>query len=68
MPLDQSFDFSRFLQPSIGLDTLSVPFTCVEIDAAVHALPVDKAPGPDGFNGLFIKTCWPIIKHDFYRL
>ena len=34
----------------------------------VAALPNDKAPGPDGFNGLFLKVCWPIIKHDFYRL
>jgi hypothetical protein len=29
---------------------------------------VDKALGPDGFNGLFLKKCWPIVKHDFYNL
>jgi hypothetical protein len=23
-------------------------------------------PGPNGFNGLFLKKCWRIIKQDFY--
>jgi hypothetical protein len=31
-------------------------------------MPSDKAPGPDGFNGLFMKRCWQIIKSDFYKL
>lgn len=31
-------------------------------------MPTDKAPGPDGFNGMFMRKCWPIIKHDFYAL
>jgi hypothetical protein len=30
----------------------------------VHALPGDKAPGPDGFTGTFYKACWHIIKND----
>jgi hypothetical protein len=29
---------------------------------------LDKASGPDGFNGLFLKKCWPVIKEDFYKL
>src|SRR4051812_13406476 len=28
----------------------------------------NKAPGPDGFNGAFIKKFWNIICQDFYRL
>jgi hypothetical protein len=28
----------------------------------------DSAPGLDGFNGLFLKKCWQIIKGDFINL
>uniref|UniRef100_A0A453BAR3 Uncharacterized protein n=1 Tax=Aegilops tauschii subsp. strangulata TaxID=200361 RepID=A0A453BAR3_AEGTS len=31
-------------------------------------MPSDKAPGPDGFTGLFFKKCWGIIKHDLMRV
>src|ERR1041385_8056221 len=31
-------------------------------------MPSEKAPGPDGFNGAFIKHCWDIICQYFYRL
>jgi hypothetical protein len=31
-------------------------------------MPADKSPGPDGFNGQFLKTCWHIIKEDIYGL
>jgi hypothetical protein len=34
----------------------------------VKNLPNNNAPGPDGFNGFFIKKCWNIIKQDFERL
>ena len=34
----------------------------------IKSLPNDKSPGPDGFNNEFMKKCWPIIKHDFYKL
>src|SRR4051812_19862134 len=30
-------------------------------------MPNDKSPGPDGFNGLFMKKCRLIIKHYFYK-
>jgi hypothetical protein len=40
----------------------------VEIDNVVKLMPVDKAPGPDGFNGQFLKSCWHIIKQDIYQL
>jgi hypothetical protein len=27
-------------------------------------MPLEKAPGPDGFTGAFFKACWEIIKED----
>ena len=49
-----------------GLDRISAPFTKEEIDNIVKHMSVDKAPGPDGFNGMFFKKCWQIIKEDIY--
>jgi hypothetical protein len=45
-----------------------VPVEEEEINSIVRKMPVDKAPGPDSFNGLFLKKCWPIVRHDFYNL
>jgi hypothetical protein len=67
-PIDESFNFHAFIQPSQDLSSLSAPFSHEEIDSIIKDLPTDKAPRPDGFSGLFIKICWPIIKFDFYRL
>jgi hypothetical protein len=66
--IDQDFNFSDYISPAQGLESLSEPFTHDEIDKVVSEMPGDKAPGPDGFSGLFLKVCWPIIKFDFYRL
>ena len=51
-----------------GLEFLSALFTREEIDNVVKQMPIDKAPGPDGFNGIFFKKCWHIIKEDIYQL
>jgi hypothetical protein len=50
------------------LHALDQPFTQEEIDSVVRHLPSDKAPGPDVFNGAFLKKCWSIIKQDVYQL
>jgi hypothetical protein len=62
------FDLPSLIQPTEGLEELSAPFTKEEIDSVVRTLPIDKTPGPDGFNGQFLKSCWHIIKEDIYQL
>jgi hypothetical protein len=62
------FDLESLIHPISGLEELFVPFTTQEIDAVINNMPLDKAPGPDGFNGQFLKSCWHIIKEDIYKL
>lgn len=50
------YDLEQLLQQQ-DLSHLNQTFTKEEIDDAVKHLPNDKAPGPDGFNGRFIKKC-----------
>jgi hypothetical protein len=50
------------------LDHLDLDFSQEEIDLVIKSLPNSHAPGPDGFNGFFIKKSWNIIKNDFIRL
>ena len=49
-----------------GLEQIVALFSKEEIDNVVKHMPVDKAPGPDAFNGMFFKKCWHIIKEDIY--
>jgi hypothetical protein len=51
-----------------NLQQIEVLFIKEDIDKVVMRVPSDKALGPDGFNGLFIKKCWHIIKEDVYQL
>ena len=68
VPVDESFDFSRFIQHHDYLAALSAPFSMREIEEVLKSLPNAKAPRPDGFSGLFLKKCWHIIKWDFFDL
>jgi len=38
-----------------NLEDLDTPFTVQEIEAVVKDMPFEKAPGPDGFIGVFYK-------------
>ncbi|KAL6643274.1 hypothetical protein ACP70R_021455 [Stipagrostis hirtigluma subsp. patula] len=51
-----------------NLGNLTAAISQEEVDRVIKMMPADKAPGPDGFNGFFMKKCWNIIKKDFYRL
>jgi len=48
----------------IDSQDLDRPFTLEELKHTVDEMPAEKAPGPDGFSGLFYKKCWDIIKFD----
>jgi hypothetical protein len=62
-PVSETSDYAAFVPRVEGLASMSASFSEQEIDSVVAAIP-----GPHGFTGLFLKTCWPIIKFDFYKL
>ncbi|RVX08897.1 hypothetical protein CK203_011088 [Vitis vinifera] len=45
-------------------EALELPFSEVEIYAALMGMNGDKAPGPDGFTVAFWQRCWEIVKKD----
>lgn len=49
------FDLASLITPVDDLESLVAPFCTNEIDTIVKHMPSNKAPGPDGFNGLFLK-------------
>ncbi|WVZ88443.1 hypothetical protein U9M48_034964 [Paspalum notatum var. saurae] len=49
---------------SLDDDLIEAPFEEEEVQAAINKLHAEKAPGPDGFIGLFFHVVWPIVKGD----
>eukprot|EP00253_Pinus_taeda_P027567 PITA_27567 len=47
---------------------LDKEITREEIEWSIRSMPLDKAPGPDGFSTSFYKTHWDIIKKDYIRM
>lgn len=62
-----TYDLSNILTIQ-NLEQLDADFSHEEIDLVFKDLPSSHAPGPDGFNVLFIKKCWQIIREDFIEL
>jgi hypothetical protein len=58
------FDLHTIGIPVSDLSVLELFFTEQEVREVVMELPNDKAPGTDGFTGLFYKLSWEIIKTD----
>lgn len=52
--LSINFDLGSLLLEQ-NLENFDEPFSNDEIDSVIKSIPNDHAPGPDGFNGLFIK-------------
>jgi hypothetical protein len=66
--IDVCLNLFDIIQRVDCLHDITKPFTTEEIDGVIAKMSCDKAPGPDGFNCMFLKKCWPIIKHGFYQL
>jgi hypothetical protein len=43
---------------------LEEEFTEEEVKAVINDIAADKAPGPDGYIGVFLKRSWTVIKED----
>jgi hypothetical protein len=43
--------------PQVNPGELDGPFIVEEIWASIKQMPAEKAPGLDGFNGIFYKRC-----------
>lgn len=61
-----SFNLENLLQEH-SLGHMDDDFSPKEIYNVIKTLPKSHAPG-DGFDGLFLKKCWNIVKQDFFRL
>lgn len=61
-------NLAELITPVENLDHLSEMASKEEVDSIIKNMPTGRAPGPDGFNGLFLKKCWNIISQDYYEL
>lgn len=64
LPRTTTFNWDTMQLPQLDLHALVGPLFEEEVPTAVLQLPVDKALGPDEFNGNFYHACWDIIKSD----
>jgi hypothetical protein len=53
IPIQMQFDLASLIAKVPGLEELTTPFLSEEIDLVIKEMPSDRAPGPDGFNGMF---------------
>ena len=63
-PCTSSINLSSLNFPSVQLNTLAVPISTDEVKATIFYLHPEKAPGPDGFTGLFYRLACDTIKDD----
>ena len=66
--ISMHFDLNSYITMRDDLDILIEPFLQEEIDNIIKRMPSEKAPGPDGLNGQFMKKCWQLVKDEFYAL
>jgi exonuclease III len=61
---NSSLDWTVLGYEQTDLSDLEAPFSENEIKRIIHLMPSQRAPGPDGFIGLFYKKCWDIVRSD----
>jgi hypothetical protein len=49
------------------MQDLGQPFSEAKIWEVIKELPLDKAPGPDGFTSRFYRSFWSVIWGDILR-
>lgn len=65
VPRTNKLNFEALGWQGKQLDHLEAPFTEDEVRKVIMKYPKEKAPGPDGFIGLFFSSCWNVVKQDF---
>jgi hypothetical protein len=50
------YNLSQLVQVRDNLEDLARPFSIDDIDTVIKQMSANKAPGPDGFNGFFLKN------------
>jgi hypothetical protein len=55
--ITMEFNLHSLIKRVDGLEELTAPFQEKDMDDVIKDMPADRAPGPDGFNGLFLKKC-----------
>ncbi|CAM0949967.1 unnamed protein product [Alopecurus aequalis] len=63
-PRTASLNLASLSFPLVDLQDLENPMSLDEIKAAILEIHPEKAPGPDGYTGLFYRRCWEVIKHN----
>lgn len=58
-PRIQTFNWELLGLPSCDLRHLEDVFTEEEVRLVIADIAAEKAPGPDGFIGVFLKSSWP---------
>jgi hypothetical protein len=61
VPHKCKLDFSNLGWQPRSLLHLDEPVTENELQSVIMEAPKEKAPGPNGFIGLFFSSCWDII-------
>ncbi|XP_042986314.1 uncharacterized protein LOC122314764 [Carya illinoinensis] len=69
-PTSEQPNFDGLIDPVIS-DEENASLLCApsleEVYDALSSIPVNSAPGPDGFGSGFYKSCWEVVKNDLWK-